>query len=499
MPKNLSRAKFTVWLFGLIFLTQISLPSLLFAVNQFTDDSPSAPRTQNFKGIAYKGVTLSLGGFLAAETVYRSHNMASDIVTSFANMPFPHAVGFHTSEFRGSERQSRFIFSANADISPTIHLQALYELDFLGAATNSNALETNSYAPRTRNIYLQADWELPGLSLLAGQNWSLTTLHLTGLGAQNEAIPATIDAQYAVGFTWARQWQIRLIKKLLQDTWLALSAENAQTLTATGLAPTADTTVYRLPFQSSTTTFGTGMSSLMSINDMPDFVLKIANDSWVHLEAQVLLRKFKDFYGPTAGPFATQSFWTTAIGAGAVLPFWLPGTQFRFSTLYGPGSPRYGTAQLADVTFGNSGQFLPLHGFQYLAQVFVKPLSSVELYVTFGQEKIYPQTSTTQGSATRVGVADGIDPIATGNQGCFADLSSASLSSGASAACQAFNKQLTQINVGLWWTAYEGDYGTFKVGAQGSHTRLDTFADASNIAPASQENMFYTSLRYYPF
>ena len=39
-------------------------------------------------------------------------------------------------------------------------------------------------------------------------------------------------------------------------------------------------------------------------------------------------------------------------------------------------------------------------------------------------------------------------------------------------------KQVSQANIGFWWSWYKGDFGQVKVGGQYSHTMLDTFADA---------------------
>ena len=58
--------------------------------------------------IHYKGVTITPGGFLAAETVWRQRALAADINTGFNNIPFPGSSQAEMSEFFGSGRQSRF-------------------------------------------------------------------------------------------------------------------------------------------------------------------------------------------------------------------------------------------------------------------------------------------------------------------------------------------------------------------------------------------------------
>src|SRR5581483_10093934 len=55
----------------------------------------------------YKGITITPGGFLAAETAYRTRGTASDVNTPFTSIPFAGSGAEHLSEFFGSGRQSR--------------------------------------------------------------------------------------------------------------------------------------------------------------------------------------------------------------------------------------------------------------------------------------------------------------------------------------------------------------------------------------------------------
>src|SRR5262245_38097358 len=52
-------------------------------------------------------VKLTVGGFIAAETVWRQHNMVNDMGTAFATTPYPFSPLYHENEFHGSARQSR--------------------------------------------------------------------------------------------------------------------------------------------------------------------------------------------------------------------------------------------------------------------------------------------------------------------------------------------------------------------------------------------------------
>ena len=73
------------------------------------------------------------------------------------------------------------------------------------------------------------------MDILAGQAWSLLTLDQHGITLRTELLPLSIDGQYVVGFTWARQPELRVVKQLI-DHQLAVGAslEDPQTVFTTG-------------------------------------------------------------------------------------------------------------------------------------------------------------------------------------------------------------------------------------------------------------------------
>ena len=189
-------------------------------------------------------VTVTLGGFLASEGVYRSRSESADIGSSYNGVPFSNQSTGHMSETRFTARQSRLTIMATGDVNSDTHLTFWNELDFLGAAQTANSNESNSYNLRIRNMYATIDWDSLGLQLLAGQSWSLATANTHGITPRNELVPATIDAQYVVGFNWARQPQLRITKNWNKEFWLAVSVENPQTTFAGNAA--AAPGVYRV-------------------------------------------------------------------------------------------------------------------------------------------------------------------------------------------------------------------------------------------------------------
>src|ERR1017187_4131579 len=107
-------------------------------------DSPAA--------IHYKGVTITPGGFVAFEGVFRNRSINSDINTPFNATPFPSATEGHVSELNFSGRQCRLSVLVEGNTGP-VKLSGYYEMDWLGSGTTSNTNQSNSYVLRQRQIW----------------------------------------------------------------------------------------------------------------------------------------------------------------------------------------------------------------------------------------------------------------------------------------------------------------------------------------------------------
>ena len=177
--------------------------------------------------IHYKGITITPGGFLAAETVWRQHALGSDINTPFNSITFPGAAQSNISEFFGSGRQSRLSMLAEGKLKNSAKLTGYVETDFLTSGVTSNNNQSNSYGMRVRQAWAQAALN-NGWSFTGGQMWSLITETKKGLDNRSEALPMTIDPQYNVGFSWARQYGFRVTKNLSNKAWLGFSVEDSQ-------------------------------------------------------------------------------------------------------------------------------------------------------------------------------------------------------------------------------------------------------------------------------
>ena len=105
--------------------------------------------------VHFKGITLTPGGFLAAESVYRNHALGADINTPFNSINMPGAGQNAVSEFYGSGRQSRISSLAEGKLND-FKMSGYYEADFLSAGITSNNNESNSYTLRQRQVWGQA-------------------------------------------------------------------------------------------------------------------------------------------------------------------------------------------------------------------------------------------------------------------------------------------------------------------------------------------------------
>ncbi|HEY2399973.1 MAG TPA: FlxA-like family protein, partial [Steroidobacteraceae bacterium] len=210
---------------------------------------PVAPVKAKAAPAVLPGVKVTLGGFLAAETVWRSRNEVTDVGSSFNNIPYPFSPLFNESEFHGSARQSRISLKAEGNIDPYQKLWGYYEMDFLGVGNTSNFNQSNSWAPRLRQAFFDYDNSFTGFHFLAGQAWSLLTQNQVGITPLKENIPLTIDASYVVGFNYTRNWQLRFVEQF-NDVWAA------------GVSVEAPATI----FGGSTCTAGVACANIASTN-----------------------------------------------------------------------------------------------------------------------------------------------------------------------------------------------------------------------------------------
>jgi len=494
---------------------------------QDTQKNVESPST-----IHYKGVTITPGGFLAAETVWRSHATGSDINTPFNSIPFAGSSLSNMSEFFASGRQSRLSMLAEGKLD-NAKLTGYVETDFLSAAITSTATESNSYSLRVRQAWGQAALH-SGWSFTGGQMWSLVTETKKGVDNRSEAVPLTIDPQYNVGFSWARQEGFRLSKGFGDKFWFAGSVENAQT-TLGGHGASNNFLIG----QQGTSSGLYNPTYNYSYNRTPDFILKTAFEpGWGHYEVFGIITDFRDRVFPcattsktgtcggTKGPNAVGAFndsgWAGGFGAnarGTIAKHVDIGLHF----LGGNGIGRYGSATLPDVIARPDGVLKPLReiqglgtlewhskrldvygdaGVEYAGRAWYQSGSTIIGYGApgfgtsgCGTENPPASTSTTVATPPPTGsTTTGTTTVPV--PGSAGTPLSGGFNPGGLSKCTGDTRAIIEGTLGFWYRIYVGPKGRIQFGPQYSRVVRNTWG-GGGYDPTANENMFFTSFRYY--
>ena len=359
--------------------------------------------------IRFKGVNITPGGFIAAETVNRQRAQSADINTPFNAIPYGGNALGKLSEMNLTGRQSRLTLMVDTKIGDT-RLNGYYEADWLGTGVTSNNRQSNSYVFRQRQIWGRAEFA-SGWSFTGGQMWSLATENRKGIRNLQEWIPLVIDPQYVVGFTWARQYGARVVKSFGDKFAVAAAVEGSQATvggrgfsTYTNTSATGATTTYQNSFVFAPGAGG-GLFNFSdptgySVNKTPEFVFKAAMDpGWGHYEVLGVLSTFQNrvypcaVVGTTAGNFPTPGTPTVlsctestslspnvagayndsrtggGVGGSLDVPLFAKKLDLGAKVFYGDGTGRYGSAQLADATLRPEGTMTLIHGGHWLGRL----------------------------------------------------------------------------------------------------------------------------------
>jgi len=473
-----------------------------------------------------KGIKFTLGGFTALETVTRDRNMTSDVVTNFSAVPFTGVPASHASETRFSARQSRVSGLAQADINDHVHIEGYGEFDFLGDAQTGNSNQTNSYNPRIRNLYGTVDWktgEGNTWHVLLGQNWSLATMNATGINPRAEAPPATIDAQYVVGFVFTRQPQIRVTYDWHKEFYAALSLENPQSTFAGGsnvFFPGITVINTSLPGN------GTGgslffNSTNFSLNSVPDVIGKFAVDEVpdghkVHGEIFAMVRNFYERVNvggtaTTTGTPANRSTEGWGVGGSIEAQVVPKALDAQLSLLWGHGVGRYATSGLPDIAFSPDGNMHPIPELAVMGGGTWHATPQLDVYAYAGEEyqeeTAFSMVAPGAASFTNGGLGN---PRFTNNFACGVETTSVATPGSGSAIsaipnCNGQTHYVLEGTLGFWHRPYSGTFGHFQWGLQYQFIERAGFVSTAPVggaavgAPHAEENILMSSFRFYPF
>jgi hypothetical protein len=487
--------------------------------NLYNADLPIPTKGPSF----FDTIHVSLAGsFIAMEGAWRERNEVSSGATDpqFSNLPYGNSPLFYENELRFAAQQSRLALAATGDIDPAQHVKGYWESDFICSSVNANSRESNSYCLRIRQAYFGYANDNWGAHFSAGQMWSLATQNRVGILNGTENTPLTIDAQYVVGFNWARQPSIRWVEDWNKVAWFAVSVESPQVNfnSNTSLSPSGGTVAppgFAVNINSEALAGSSGLNTTTGYsNDLaPDIIEKAAIDpGWGHYEALAIQRFFTDEVAvlppgvAAAGlPWSTKTNFAWGVGGNALVPVWPKIFDLQGSVLGGSGIGRYASGQLPDATIGPNGQLSPIREIEFLVGGVVHPWAGSDWYAYYGQEQ------EARNSWTVAGVNGGWGNPLYAMSGCglTAPVSTAAtgtaynINSGTT--CIGNVQRLQEVTVGFWQDFYKGDLGRMRYGLQYEYVQADLFSGAvpaGSGAPAGlhpNNNIVFFSLRYYPF
>jgi len=496
--------------------------------------------------IHFKGITVSPGGFLAAETVWRSRALAADVNTPFNSVTMPGASASNMSEFFGSGRQSRISMLAEGRLA-SMKLSGYVEADFLSAGVSSNNNQSNSYSLRQRQAWGQAAFD-NGWTFTGGQMWSLVTETKHGVDNRTEALPMTIDAAYTAGFSWARQYGVRLSKNFNNKVWAAVSVEESQETLSThnnvnnflvGSAG-AGGGVYNGAVTTCTTSVNSSGAPVTtctnaanySFNPSPDIIAKLVFEpGFGHYEIFGVFSRFRDRVfpcedvsasattpcgtGTTPGVANASDAFNSSrngggIGANARFSFANKHIDFGLHAVGGSGIGRYGASGLADASVRANGTLALIKNYQGLATLeWHGP--KLDFYLNAGAE----YNSRTAGFDPITGKYVGYGSPFFNNLGCSTETGPGpgGFLPGGLGGCTADTRVLVEGTAGFWWKLYDGsrakvnkdglqenkaNKGRIQFGPQYSYVTRNAWSGSSYPnEPHGIDNLFFTSFRYY--
>jgi hypothetical protein len=511
--------------------------------------------------IRYKGVSLTPGGFIAAETVYRQRAQSADINTQFTGIPYPGNALSKVNENVFSGRQSRATLLAESKIG-SAKLTGYFEMDFLGAGVTSNNRQSNSYVFRQRQLWGQLALD-SGLSVTGGQMWSLAVENRKSIQNRQEALPMMIDPQYVVGFTWQRAYGLRVTQTLLDNKLtLGVSIEGPQT-TLGGRGFSAFTNAAGTTSQNfwyAAPGLSAGLNNAFdptgyTPNRAPDIIIKAALDpGWGHYEIFGIVSQLRARIYPcavvsdiAAGTVGTTTYTGPQIGCGAApgalaptaagafndsrtgggggasfrVPLFSKKLDFGLKGVYGDGIGRFGSAQLADATARPDGTLAPIRSGHGLGILEYHPSPKLDIYAYGGAEyaaraaytgydtvKLTTTTLTGTGPGaplqTTTAVARSITGIggygnpAANNSGCSTENPPTNqLTPSAGGTCAGDPRIVIEGTLGFWHKLYQGPKGGFRWGLTYSYLTKTGWSGANSIQPHAVDNMVFSSFRYY--
>jgi hypothetical protein len=482
--------------------------------------------------IRYKGVNITPGGFLAAETVFRTRNDNADINSDFRGIPYPGNANSKVTESNFSGRQSRLFVVVDSKVG-SAKVTGYYEGDFLGTGVTSNNRQSNSYVFRQRQAWAGVVFD-SGFTVSGGQMWSLVTESKKGIQNRQEAFPLQIDAQYIVGWAWARAYAFRVAQNWDKFA-VGFSIEGPQTTVGGRSTPSQPVNFFVNAPGSGAGLFNFIDTSGYTINRSPDFLIKATLDpGWGHYEVVGILSPFRNRVYPcgafpgitplrTGCATATSvagAFNDTRVGGGIGVTGRFPLIAKKLDAVAhfqgGDGIGRYSSAQIQDVTWRPNGTLAPIRTAAWLGSLEWHPTPKIDAYA-YGGGEYAARTAFTYFNTAGSRIAFGYGNPFFNNSGCSTEAfptqgpaNSSPTAPAGGTPCAGDIRQILEGTLGLWYKFYQSSKGRMQFGVQYSYlTKVGWSGNNNNqtagtppvllpaVAPKATNNMVFTSFRYY--
>ncbi|QBL94664.1 hypothetical protein KSAC_24750 [Komagataeibacter saccharivorans] len=435
-------------------------------------------------------VSIILGGFFDAAALVENRQVSSGIFNYWNAIPFRNSSNYHTTNFNGDARYSRFSLMARGQLNPHLTVAGFVETDFGASAETTNPYESNSYVPRLRQAYLTLDDSRANMHFLIGQAWTMLTPDRVGIVPRQESLPETIESSILAGQTWSRQWQVRAVKDFMQHRlWAGISIENPATIyDTTGFSAADDNGEYTLANggYAKIGSNGVGLSSATTnySNEIaPDVIGKLAWDpKWGHYEVEGVVH-FPHDRSVINGVGENHTAIAWGAGGSMILPVIPHRLEVRLTGLAGRGIGRYGSVLLPDATLQPNGAPALLSSAQTTAGVIAHPNKLIDVYGYFGMQRSGRSYFDEGGQAYGYG-----NPMSS-NMGCWTE---------GSTDCTANIRSVEEFTIGAWYRFIHGQYGTVQAGTQLAYSRVNTWAGMGG-APATSLSEIFFDFRYLPF
>jgi len=351
--------------------------------------------------------------------------------------------------------------------------------------------------------------------------WSLVTETTKSTDNRTEKLPNSIDAQYTVGFTWARQPAFRIQQSFMTEgtgLTLAASVEEAQITNYSATNPPLNF-FFNGPGQNGG--LFNAFNGTPTNNVSPDVVLKATYDlAHAHFELGGVARFMRDRYypavaqantgipaNPGAPPTNNTKFAGGILGSasGSLNKYLYLGLQ----VMAGDGVGRYGSAQLADVTVHPTGVLEPLRNYHGLFSIETHPTPKLDVYGYFGGE--YDQR-TVYATGVAASPFTGYAPVNTVATGCNTEVPVTTAATGGSitpaANCNAVTRVIFEGLAGWTYRIYNSPkYGRLQYQVNWQYVTRSAWtaltggtygaANATFGSPKAVDNMVFTGMRYY--